>query len=245
MDREAYATTFRQEQSYWWFTGRLAILRRVVDRVLAGRRNLEILNLGCGTGATSEAFAGLGRVVSADRSPEALAFCRARGMADVVEADAEALGFPDATFDLVLALDVVEHLEKDAAGLAEIRRVLRPGGVAVITVPAFGWLWSRMDEIAWHRRRYRRSELVERVRAAGLTVQWTSYFNTLLFPLGMLERGWERLTRPRRDRDIFLPGMPGWLNTVLSRIFAAEAPLLDRLRFPFGMSVLVVAGRPS
>ena len=243
MELSLYPTTYRNEQTYWWYVARLAILKRFVGRALGRRRGLRILNLGCGTGATSEGFQEFGEVMSADPSHMAVTFCRSRGLANLAECSAERLAFADGSFDLVMMYDVLEHVEHDIEALREIRRVLKQGGLAALTVPAFRFMWSRMDDIALHRRRYLRRELRERMRTAGLSVLRTTYFNTLLFPVALAERAWERVSRAKVSGETFLPAVPPLLNSILKTVFRSEARLLDRMDFPFGLSLLSVARR--
>lgn len=187
---------------------------------------------------------------------EPLRFCRADRRLPVSQADAACLPFAGASFDLVTALDALEHFADDATALCELHRVCRPGGALVVTVPAFGWLWGSVDDLGHHRRRYRRAELVARVEAAGFDVVLDRYFNFWLFPgvasVRLLSRAWRRLApfrgrvgesrtsgRVRSDFD-WLAGGP--LAALLERIFASEARLLG-LRVPFGVSLLLIGRR--
>ncbi|HZG53808.1 MAG TPA: class I SAM-dependent methyltransferase, partial [Pyrinomonadaceae bacterium] len=159
MERHTYAIMYEVEGSHWWFAGRRRILESFIRSIVAalnlqGRARPRILDVGCGTGANLEMLAQFGEAEGVDVSEDALAFCRARGLGQVKLGAAEQLPYADASFDLVTALDVVEHLDDDAAGLREMRRVLRPGGRALLFVPAFMWLWGVQDDVSHHRRRY-------------------------------------------------------------------------------------------
>src|SRR5688500_17949105 len=139
MQQHTYAIMRETEDTHWWFAGRRRLIACALDRALgllppaAGPRRL--LDVGCGTGANLELLARYGEASGVDVSAEALAFCRARGLTRVHLGAAERLPVPDASVDVVTALDVVEHLDDDRAGLREMRRVLRPGGCALIFVP--------------------------------------------------------------------------------------------------------------
>ena len=246
MERHTYAIMYEVEGSHWWFAGRRRILESFVRTIVADLnldgRSPRILDVGCGTGANLEMLAQFGRAEGVDVSEDALAFCRARGLSQVKLGAAEQLPYPDASFDLVTALDVVEHLDDDLAGLSEMRRVLRPGGRALLFVPAFMWLWGVQDDVSHHRRRYTRPQLAERVRDAGFAVERATYANVTFFAPILAGRLLMRATgaRPASENNINVSA----LNGVLGRLFGAERFWLRRgLNFPFGVSALCVARR--
>ncbi len=146
MAQHTYPILYQVEESHWWHVGRRRILESFVEEIVAGMdlrgRRPRILDVGCGTGANLEMLQKFGEAEGVDISEDALAFCRERGLPRVRQGAAESLPFEDATFDLVTALDVVEHLDDDTAGLREIRRVLRREGRALLFVPAFMFLWG-------------------------------------------------------------------------------------------------------
>src|SRR5438128_302523 len=145
MNAAEYERMYRLEDSYWWFVAR----HRLVDALIRSRypqadpdtAPLDILDVGCGTGAMSARLTRFGRVVSADFSPLALEFSRRRGLTHLVGADAMRLPFASNAFDLLIAMDMLEHLPDDKAALCEFYRVLKPGGRIIATVPAFALLW--------------------------------------------------------------------------------------------------------
>jgi SAM-dependent methyltransferase len=240
-----YADYFELEDRHWWFLGRRTIFLRMLDRYLPpeteGRR--QALDVGCGTGTMIVHLARYGEVRGIDADEQAVEFCRRRGIQRVQRVDALPLPFPSESFDLVTTFDVLEHLEDDGAMLGEIHRVLRPGGTLLASVPAYRMLWGVQDEISNHHRRYRRGELGRRTLDAGFAIERLTYFNTLLFPpiaaIRLLRR-WLPLPEPRSDFEMTKPGVG---NTVLSRLFALEAPLLERIDLPFGVSILALARR--
>jgi len=173
-----------------------------------------------------------------DISHDALEFCQKRGLKVELGA-AESLPFESGTFDLVTALDVVEHLNDDVAGLREMRRVLRPGGHALLFVPTFMWLWGVQDDISHHRRRYRLSELHRALSAAGFEVERATYANiTFLLPT-FVGRQFMRVTgiKPDSENRINIAA----LNPLFARVLGAEATLLRHMNFPIGVSGLCVA----
>jgi SAM-dependent methyltransferase len=235
---------YQLEGTHWWFVGRRRIIASFMKRVVTSLKlaSPQILDVGCGTGANLELLATFGPAQGVDVSPEALAFCRRRGIADVKEGQAEALPYDDSSFDIVTALDVVEHLDDDVGGLKEMYRVLRPGGRALFFVPAFNFLWGVQDDVSNHRRRYTLGEVREVVRRSGFELEHSTYVNiTFFFPI-LIGRILMRLTgyRPESENNLTI----GFLNGILGAIFGAEATLLRYISFPFGVSAICIARRP-
>jgi SAM-dependent methyltransferase len=252
MQQHTYAIMRRVEEGHWWFVGRRAIIRSFLKRIVRDLENvstapdarlniLEILDVGCGTGANLEMLAEFGKAEGVDVSAEALSFCQARGLENVKLGAAEALPYEDNSFDLVTGLDVVEHLDDDLAGLKEMRRVLRPGGRALLFVPAFMFLWGVQDDISNHRRRYTLKDLRRVVRKAGFEVERASYVNLSFFAPILLGRLFMRVTglRPESENNITI----GFLNGLMGRLLGAERGPLRFVNFPFGVSIICVARR--
>src|SRR5215831_14166954 len=243
MQEHTYPIMYEVEGKHWWFVGRRRIIEGFVERICRqlSKRRPRILDVGCGTGANLQMLANFGVAEGVDVSDEALDFCRARGISKVKQGAAEALPYEDASFDLVTGLDVVEHLDDDLAGLKEMRRVLRPGGHALLFVPAFMFLWGVQDDISHHRRRYTVSELKARLSEAGLQVERATYANITFFWPILIGRVIMRVTglRPASENNITI----GALNGFFGWIFGAESWWLRRLNFPFGVSIMCVAQR--
>jgi SAM-dependent methyltransferase len=198
----------------------------------------QILDIGCGTGATMDHLQRFGTVQGIDLFDLPLRFSRQRGHQRVLCASATELPFASASFDLVTALDVIEHLDDDVGGLREIRRVLKPGAPAVIFVPAFQALWGPNDVQSGHKRRYRLPQLQTAVEAAGLKLEKISYANLAMFApiwlgrrlltlLGKEEQAENRINHP-------------FINGVIAKLFASEAPWLRQHSLPFGVSLVCV-----
>jgi SAM-dependent methyltransferase len=233
--RETYRVEREVSERHWWFRGR----RRILGRLLADLDlppDARILDAGCGTGANTAALAVHGRVYGVDASPVPLAR-RADGRAAL--ARLEALPFAAGTFDLVAALDLLEHLDDDAAGARELGRVLAPTGRLVVFVPAFEQLWGLQDDVSHHCRRYTARGLRGLLERAGLRVRRLSYFNTALFFPIAAARLAMRIARPAvaTENDLTTPT----LNGLFGAIFGAEAELLARWNLPFGVSMLALA----
>jgi SAM-dependent methyltransferase len=159
--------------------------------------------------------------------------------------DAEKLPISPNSFDIILTLDIIEHLKDDLSALSEIFRALKPGGTLVIFVPAYQFLWSFQDEISHHQRRYTAKELKEKVQQAGFELKKLSYVNSLLFPVVWLGRMALRVF-PKQFKITSESQMnPSWMNGFLYRIFLAELPLLHFINFPFGVSILCLCQKSN
>ncbi|MBX3265795.1 MAG: class I SAM-dependent methyltransferase [Acidobacteria bacterium] len=252
MQQHTYAIMDRVEDSHWWFVGRRAILESFLRTIVANRLStlatldadksvrapLRILDVGCGTGANLEMLSQFGSAEGVDVSDEALEFCRRKGLA-VQKGLAEKLPYADETFDITTALDVVEHLDDDVAGLKEMHRITKTGGYSLIFVPAFMWLWGVQDDISHHRIRYTRKEIVERLEKAGYTVERATYANFTFFAPILGGRTLMKLTgiKPDSENNINVSA----LNGLFGKIFSAERHILKNLDFPFGVSIVIVA----
>lgn len=235
----AYETTHNNEDTYWWYTARREIVLHLRRRY-AGAANPLALNIGCGTGGLSYDLENSGRVISLDLEREALRFCRGKNLTRLVQGNGSSLPIQSNSCDEIYALDFLEHLEDDAAGAKEILRCLKPKtGFAVVTVPAFSFLWSRMDDIAHHQRRYRRKDFRRLMVQTGFSIEFLTYINCFLFPLALVFKLAERKSK-RNDDEAFLPSLPAWLNVLFKKIFTAEKYFLPWVSFPVGVSLLVV-----
>ena len=242
MQQHTYAIMNRVEDSHWWFVGRRLILEsflRQIHSALGARDSaLKILDVGCGTGANLEMLAQFGAAEGVDVSDSALEFCRAKGL-KTHKGLAEKLPFDDESFDLVTALDVVEHLDDDAAGLKEMHRVLKSGGRTLIFVPAFMWLWGVQDDISNHRIRYTKKQIVERLEKAGFEIERATYANWTFFAPILAGRTLMKITgiKPESENNVNVSA----LNGVFGKLFGAERFWLKNFDFPFGVSIVIVA----
>lgn len=243
MMRHVYPVFYELEESHWWYVGRRKIIASFVKEICAQitDRRPRILDVGCGTGANLKMLSEFGDAEGVDISEDALDFCRARGLDNVRLGAAEDLPYEDGTFDLVTALDVVEHLDDDVGGLREMRRVLRPGGRVLIFVPTFMWLWGVQDEVSHHRRRYTLPELRRAMTEAGFEVERSTYANITFLPPVFLIRVFMRLTGMKVDTEASINISP--LNPLFARILGAESRFLRFMNFPVGVSGLSVARR--
>jgi SAM-dependent methyltransferase len=211
-------------------------LKEIVQKLKI--QNPKILDVGCGTGANLEMLAQFGESEGVDVSDDALEFCKAKGL-KAHKGLAEKLPFEDASFDLVTALDVVEHLDNDVEGLQEMNRVLKKDGRALMFVPAFMFLWGVQDDISHHRIRYTKKQIIERVKKAGFEVERATYANITFFAPILAGRTIMKLTgiKPESENNITI----GALNGFLGKLFGAERLWLKNFNFPFGVSIVIVA----
>lgn len=248
MQQHTYAIMDRVEDSHWWFVGRRAILesflRQIADKLKSAKAEaqdaLRIVDVGCGTGANLEMLSQFGQAEGVDVSDDALEFCRRKGLT-VQKGLAETLPYADETFDISTALDVIEHLDDDIAGLKEMHRVTKTGGYTLIFVPAFMWLWGVQDDISNHRIRYTKKQIVERVEKAGFKIERATYANFTFFAPILGGRTLMKLTgiKPESENNVNISA----LNGVFGKLFSAESFWLNKLNFPFGVSIVLVARR--
>lgn len=221
------------EDTHWWYQIRNAmVLRMLKEQVPAGRR---VLDAGCGTGGVLARLNDW-EAHGCDISTEALRHCQARGFDRVKVCDVQDMPYAHGEFDAVLNLDVLYHARvEERAALSEMRRVLAPGGLLILHVPAFDCLRGMHDEVVEGARRYRRSSLLRLLKDLGFGRVEASYWNAWLFIPLLLRR---RFSRDARG-DLGMP--PAWVNKLLARAGAYEACLCRRTRFPLGSSLFATA----
>jgi len=239
---------FRLEDTYWWFVARRELVRELLLKYRARLpASPRILDIGCGGGAALAVFSELGRAIGLDRAEEALRLSRSRGDFPLICSSAERLPLADDAVDVITALDVLEHVRDDAAAVAEMARACKPGGMAIITIPAYRSLWSEHDEALNHFRRYRAGEVRRLVEQAGLRVLKLSYCITLLLPVIFAFRTAQKLFGPDksgRPKTALRP-LPALPNRVLIGLLRLESAWLLRIPLPFGVSVVCAAQKPT
>jgi len=240
MDRDYEQQTFQAEDRHWWYRGRRTVLERVLDG-LSLSEPLRILDAGCGSGRNMVELARRGTVTGVELSSPSVEKARERGCGEVIEGSVLEMPFADASFDLAVSLDVIEHLEDDLGALRELRRVVAPGGALLLTVPAYQWLWSGHDEINHHQRRYTMRSLRTVAEQAGWQQERTSYFNSLLLPVAILLRVLDRFNRKTTESSLDLWVPPEPVNRALEVPLMLESQMIARGgRIPAGLSLLSV-----
>src|SRR5262249_36891196 len=236
MQRAEYGTMFRVEETHWWYSGLHGLIFQALEAELPDWREKRILDAGCGTGAILKRLGNSERNVGIDLAPEAISFCRQRGLENVQQGEICTLPFEDASFDAVICSSVLYHewvADVDRA-VREMRRVLRPDGVLVINVPAFRFLHSAHDDAVITARRFRKSEIRRLLK--DFRIRRLTYWTTLLFPLAVVARtfGGSKIGRDFESTDL-------WSQKMLGTIMSLELVLLRRMSFPFGVALLAVA----
>lgn len=240
MEETLFDALYRDSDRHWWFRGRRRIVFSLLDRSF--RPGGRVLDLGCGAGNNLAPLARYGEVWGADPSPRALAYCRRRfaGRLDEVRLP-DLVPYPDASFDLIVMFDVLEHVEDDAGAARAVLRLLRPGGALALTVPALRWLWSAHDVEHGHYRRYHRPALRALLASAGFEVRKLSYTNTFLLPAVAAARF---LLPPRfySAKDLKPGTRPA--AKVLEWVFSCERHLIRFGALPLGASLVALCRRP-
>jgi SAM-dependent methyltransferase len=240
MERSFLDKYRRIEREHWWFRVRSKILTDQLHLLLKGIRPMQILNVGAATGASTEMLQSFGEVSSLEYDQPSVDYCRDVLKLDVIQGSITALPYADASFDLVCAFDVVEHVEDDRLAVSELIRVCKPGGHVFVTVPAYMSLWSDHDVVNNHYRRYQQTELLALFSSGSLLR--STYFNTLLFPMIWLAR---RIGNIFKRKDAAPKPDNEWMQHPLTdrlfgAVFTLERPLLRHMNLPFGVSLALI-----
>jgi SAM-dependent methyltransferase len=240
MDEYLYRRFYEIEQRHWWFVARQDILCRYIETVLKLPHDAHVLDVGCGTGAMLKELSKRYVAYGVDSSDTAIAYCNKRGLHNTFVGNLDALP-ENETFHLITFFDVIEHIDNDIDVLCEAFKLLNEGGSVLITVPAYQWLWSKHDELNHHKRRYTMHRLALTVQRSGFQLIHMTYFNTLLFPLAVIRRMWDKMLNDNVD-DLALP--PAIINKLFLEVFRLEKVLVPHLVLPFGVSILCHAVKP-
>lgn len=229
---------FDNEDHHWWFTARRKIIQKIFSSYFPGSAG-SILEVGCGTGGNLEFLSTYGDIHGMELDDEALAMANSRKICQVRK------GFlPDnipfeQSFDLICMFDVLEHINDESTALRAIRRKLNQGGKILITVPAYKFLWSAHDVAHQHKRRYRKGQMLRLIQKAGFKVIYSTYFNSVLFPVIATIRIVNNIFGRESGTDVTMPSKI--MNNLLMKIFAGERFFMPGLSLPFGVSILIMA----
>lgn len=241
MDKNYFLEYYQLERENWWFKARSHIIRSQVEKLSDGKRNLQILNIGPATGATSEMLQEFGLVKSIEYDEDCFRFVKENLDIDIDHGSILDLPYQNETFDLVCAFDVIEHVEDDRRAMEEMTRVCKQNGNIMITVPAFMFLWSQHDVINHHYRRYTLLQLKNLLRKTEIV--YLSYFNSLLFVPITFVRLIGRLIKFKRDGSGSDFGLVNSrpLNSFFHKLFKFENIWLRRgISIFFGISLIAV-----
>ena len=249
MRPDEYRVMFQAENEHWWYRGLRDLLQVLLPRYLRTRAPARILDVGCGTGANLKLLQSYGHAIGVDISSEALAFCYYRGIPRnrAFAASATDLPFAAQSFDLAVSFDVICNIPDDVGAFAQVAHVLKPGGYFIVQLPAYQWLWSMHDVAVGHQRRYSARDTREKLERAGLQVERIMHTNALLLPFVAIERLLRRQALEHGNTIVSDLQMilPGWLNAVLSIFYRFEIAFESRVNFPFGLSLIVIARKPT
>ena len=238
MQKYLYKDLYELEDTHWWHKSKRANIVNLLQKFLT-IKNPKILDIGCGTGKNIEVFSKIGPTFGVDKSPEAIAYCRKRGLKTVTLGSVESTGLKSNFFDVITLLDVLEHTD-DNETLKEIYRILRPGGLLIITVPAFKFLWSKWDKVLQHKRRYSKKSLEKLLQSYQFAVEKMSYmFSFLFIPVYLVRLIKSRPSKDRYSSD-FQINTP-LLNYALLALARLEHFFIRYTTIPIGTSIVCIA----
>jgi SAM-dependent methyltransferase len=239
MEREVYQAMAEHDERHWWYRARRQVVAELIRRKVPLPDGAKGLEIGCGTGHNLGMLGEFAAMDALEVDPVARELAERRLGHKVLSAPLPALeGVPDVTYDLVAALDVIEHIPDDKAALEGIARVLKAGGKLVMTVPAHQWMWSAHDVVNHHQRRYSKRGFKALVDQSPLKLESIGYLNSLLFPVAMAQRLASQVTG-KEDANLAPPAEP--INQALERVFALERRVIGRVPLPPGLSLFAVA----
>jgi len=240
MEKEIYIKMKEIEDVHWWFCGRRRIVQNVIS-TLELPKTCKILDCGCGTGGNLSMLSEFGEVFGIEPDIDALTIAQSRNIGALYNGYLpDEIRLPQTEFDLIILLDVLEHIDDHVSSLKILKSLLGPRGYLTLTVPAFKFLWSGHDEEHHHKRRYTASELKKIIQGAGLEILYLTYYNFWLFPIISLIR-LARKILPTKQVGADLRLSHPLINRFLLTLFSSECLFIPRLRLPFGISLLAVA----
>jgi len=239
MEPEAFAIENQNENYHWWYVGRRKLFSKIISK-LNLPLSTRFLDIGTSTGTNLRMLEELGFAnrLGVDPSDVAKKFCESKNLGQVEIGDICHLPFPENRFDVILATDVIEHVEDDQLAVQEICRVLKPQGYGIITVPAFPCLWGQQDEISHHKRRYVLQKLKKLLQDNGLKIHSIFYFNYLLFIPIWLIRTFIRAVGIELKNETQINNL--FLNAMFNIIFSFDVMSASWLKPPFGVSIFVL-----
>lgn len=241
-----YDKMYETETFHWWFHAKREIVLALAAPYLSGLVDGRLVDFGCGCGAMLAALEAYGKPVGLDFSERALRYCRGRFSGELKRTDLSApIRENGGQYDFGVALDILEHIDDDLTAAKNLRFLLRPGGVCVVTAPAFQWLWSSHNVNCMHKRRYDKRQLRELLSAAGFQVDFISYYNCYLFVPAAAVRLISKILPFDRGSSLENKARDSFANRLLYRIFLSEKSVLCAGKtFPFGLSLIAVAKKP-
>jgi 2-polyprenyl-3-methyl-5-hydroxy-6-metoxy-1,4-benzoquinol methylase len=240
MENELFDEMYKVETQHWWFVARRRIIENSIKKLNLDK-GASILDAGCGNGDNLRVLSKYGDVIAMERDDNALQKAKSRGIGKVLKGDLPNNVHADIRKDndLIVLLDVLEHIDDDAGSLNALKDYVKNSGNLILTVPAYQFLWTNRDDQHHHKRRYTVNRLKKLIESNGWNVKYISYFNTFLFPLALLDRIKQKVFPLTQDSDLKMP--PNYINSIFEKIFSFESKIINKIAFPFGLSIIVVA----
>jgi len=237
MRKDLYADLYHKERNYWWLKAK----RNIVKVHLPSNSGLKTLDIGCGAGQLVYELSKKHQAFGIDKSAQAVKFCKKRGLKNIYQDNFPLLTKTYPKFDIITALDVLEHIENDQQAIIVIKKLLKKNGRLILTVPAYPWLFSYWDKILMHKRRYTKKGLARIVKKSGLEIEKISFCFSFLLPPVIpfrLIRG--QMFKNQKPKSDFI-ALPRSLHSILFLMSRFEHFLLRYISLPFGLSLVVVA----
>ena len=231
------------EKHYWWHKGKLSLITSLYSKYLKGKKDLNILEIGCGTGEVLTLLKNWGKITGMDFSQEAIEACKKKGFNNLYCEDINILDLSKdyGEFDLILALDVLEHIRDDVKTMKKVRKLLKPGGLFFVAVPAYKFLWSTHDEALHHLRRYHSLEINQKLKDSGFEILKSTHFvAALFFPIASVRLLNNFIRRRAYPKTHYLP-LPQKINNILTKILEIESKIIKNIYLPIGTTLVVVA----
>lgn len=242
MDRSFYEQMFRSEETYWWSTSRRELVHYFLNVHFPSyaKDTVTLVDIGCSTGVLVHELEKIEDTITIgiDSSLYPLSFAQKRGLVRLINCDLANLCLRNSSCDVILLLDVIEHMEDDLRALKQLYRVLKEKGLVIMTAPAFECLWSHRDVFYGHRKRYRVDDLREMGLRAGFCILKSSYIHMFYFPLVWVVVRIKALFRMKVNIEEY--SAPAWISRVFILILRFEKLLLRYINLPFGVSTITV-----
>lgn len=244
MEQRVYSEMFNLEGKHWWFVARRAYLKQVISKFYKDKRGLQFCEIGSGTGGNLKMLSEYAVVDSVEMNDESRQYIVDKNLPGVRYVSAGHLPYDlpyNDHYDGVFLLDVLEHVEDDRAALREIKSLMKEDTYLTLTVPAYQWLWSEHDVVNHHHRRYTRKKLSQMVTQEGYEICYSSYFNSILFPLAAINRVTNKFRKNAEVKNTTLSMPKPIVNSIFQRLFEMEKLFPTQCSVPFGLSIIVVA----
>ena len=246
MENSVYESMYHQEKTHWWFCARRAIVQEVLNQLFLPSKNPTLLEVGCGSGGNFDLLKNYGDLYGMEMSEKAIEYAKKNGFEKIRKGKLpKQIAFAKQEFDLILALDVIEHVEEDKESFHALYHSLKKNGFLVFTVPAYSFLWSSHDTMHHHKRRYTKKTLTNIIDPNQYSIEYLSYFQFFLFPLLCVDRMiFDKLSflksknqnHSKKDPKEEIPSF--LINRLFQMIFSFESRFIGKKHFPFGSSIL-------